>query len=177
MRFTVLSPSGVNQLAIGSFFLALFRELGVSPMLGMLRRKQNCPGAVWLYLAVCIWALDGKHRETSQESRNPSFAKPSQPPGSQGPSQTWFRMTPVPFWCLQLNFAITTQDSLWNQRGTTQLLLGDFLPAASCRTLFYSLCLFDIWHKLLCGCLPARTVLICPGSFLSAYGLCLGILC
>lgn len=71
MGFTVLSPSSVNQLAIGSFFLALFRELGVSPMLGMLRRKQNCPGAVWLYLAVCIWALDGKHREIPRRAGIP----------------------------------------------------------------------------------------------------------
>ena len=151
----------------------------MSPILWMLQGKQSCLCAIWFYLIACIWALYMKQREAFQQSRNLAFAKHSILSASWIPEkliETWFRMTPVSLWCLQLNFAITIQDGLWNQRrGTIKLLLGAFPLAANCRTLFYSLCLFDIRHMLLCGCLPAKTVLICPVSFLSAYGLCLCI--
>lgn len=56
----------------------------MSATLRMLRRKQKCPGAAWLYLTVCAGALDGQPRESCQGSRNPSLPSAQPSPASQG---------------------------------------------------------------------------------------------
>lgn len=142
-------------------------------------KKAKLPLCYLDFLIVYMsFIYEAKRDSPTEQEFHICQAHNTQPPRSQRNLQTWCRMTQVSFWCLQLNFSITIQDGLWNQRRRTiKLLLGAFLLTANCRTLFYSLCSFDIWHMLLCGCLPAKNAVICPVPFLSAYGFCLCILC
>lgn len=140
-------------------------------------KKQSCPGAVWLYLTVSLWALCREHRETFQESRNPPLpsTQPCWIPGTL--TDVLEDVSSSPFDAHNSILQPLPRTARETQEGWSSFYWETFYPlpaAGSCFTVCASLisdtscCVAPYLLKLFWFVLVLS---------LSAYGLCRGRLC